>query len=102
MMYTSTLAALALVGAGANVLAQGTLASYISAPPEQTLEPTLGAIEAAAATAAVLSPVSNVKGAGFDRIIQIWLENVVSFPMCMVPALKCRRVGLLIHLISGL
>jgi acid phosphatase len=24
-----------------------------------------------------LSPVSNVRGAGFDRIMQIWLENSV-------------------------
>ncbi|RFU25729.1 hypothetical protein B7463_g10608, partial [Scytalidium lignicola] len=75
-MYTSTLSVLALVGAGAQVLAQGTLASYASAPAASTIEPTLNTIEASAATATPISPVSNVKGAAFDRIIQIWLENI--------------------------
>jgi acid phosphatase len=35
----------------------------------------LASIQSAAATATPLSPVSNVKGKAFDRIIQIWLEN---------------------------
>ncbi|AEO70364.1 uncharacterized protein THITE_122814 [Thermothielavioides terrestris NRRL 8126] len=44
-------------------------------PPESTIEPSLSSIYAAQATAVPLSPVSNVAGKAFDRIIQIWLEN---------------------------
>ena len=46
-------------------------------PAESTIEPSLTQIIATEATAPALSPVSNVKGAGFDRIVQIWLENTV-------------------------
>lgn len=67
-MYTSILPALVLLGISAQVLAQGTLASYASYAPETTGEPTPDAS----------SPVSSVKGAAFQRFVQIWLENVVS------------------------
>jgi acid phosphatase len=46
-------------------------------PAISTIEPSLTQIVATEATMAALSPVSNVKGAGFDRIVQIWLENTV-------------------------
>lgn len=46
-------------------------------PTSLLIEPALTQIEATAATATALSPVSNVKGAGFDRFVQIWLENTV-------------------------
>jgi acid phosphatase len=55
-----------------------------SEPAESTVQPTLTAIEAAAATQAVLSPVSNVKGVAFDRFIQVWLENTVCDAKCAV------------------
>ncbi|KAL2126535.1 hypothetical protein VTI74DRAFT_745 [Chaetomium olivicolor] len=44
-------------------------------PPFSTVEPNLSSIYAAQATTAPQSPVSNVPGKAFDRIIQIWLEN---------------------------
>lgn len=47
-------------------------------PVFSTIEPTLASISAAQSTATPLSPVSNVKGLAFDRIVQIWLENTVS------------------------
>ncbi|KAK9358857.1 phosphoesterase family-domain-containing protein [Lipomyces starkeyi] len=40
-----------------------------------TIEPALTDIQAAAATAPVGELTSNVKGAAFNRFIQIWLEN---------------------------
>jgi hypothetical protein len=43
--------------------------------PLSTVEPSAAAIQSAAATTLPLSPVSNVKGVAFDRIVQIWLEN---------------------------
>ncbi|KAK4234025.1 hypothetical protein C8A03DRAFT_19008 [Achaetomium macrosporum] len=46
-----------------------------SRPPETTVEPALSSISAGQATAVPQSPVSNVAGKGFDRIVQIWLEN---------------------------
>lgn len=49
--------------------------SYASRAPESTIEPSLTQIIATQATQAALSPVSNVQGKGFDRIVQIWLEN---------------------------
>jgi len=52
--------------------------SYASRAPESTIEPSLTQIIATQATQAALSPVSNVQGKGFDRIVQIWLENTVS------------------------
>jgi acid phosphatase len=51
------------------------IVAQTSKPAESTIEPATTAIAAAAATQAVLSPVSNVKGAAFDRFIQVWLEN---------------------------
>jgi hypothetical protein len=50
-------------------------ASSVAEPPEKTIEPSLSAIVAAQATTVPLSPVSNVKGAAFDRFVQVWLEN---------------------------
>jgi acid phosphatase len=50
-------------------------ATTTSEPAERTDEPSLSAIVSAAATVVPLSPVSNVKGAAFDRFFQIWLEN---------------------------
>ncbi len=67
---------------GAAVLARSALAGVTSEPkpissrpPQSTIEPTLSSIYAAAATTEPQSPVSNVGGKAFDRIIQIWLEN---------------------------
>ncbi|KAK4141547.1 uncharacterized protein C8A04DRAFT_30917 [Dichotomopilus funicola] len=70
-------------GAGAVLCAaSGALAgvtaepSHVSGrPPFSTIEPTLSSIYAAQATVKPESPVSNVPGKAFDRIIQIWLEN---------------------------
>jgi acid phosphatase len=47
-------------------------------PPVSTIQPPASEISAIAATATPISPVSDVKGAAFDRFIQIWLENTVS------------------------
>ena len=44
-------------------------------PPEATVEPTLTAIESAAATVIPSSPVTNVTGVAFNRFYQVWLEN---------------------------
>jgi acid phosphatase len=44
-------------------------------PPISTIEPAASSIAAAQASIQPSSPTSNVKGAAFDRIIQIWLEN---------------------------
>lgn len=44
-------------------------------PAFSTIEPSLSQIVASEATAVALSPVSNVAGKGFNRIITIWLEN---------------------------
>ena len=67
---------------GAAVLAGGAVAGVTSEPqpltsrpPQSTIQPTLSDIYAAAATAVPQSPVSNVGGKAFDRIIHIWLEN---------------------------
>lgn len=52
-------------------------ASPCSTPPSvSTIEPTLTQIEATAATATSISPLSNVKGLAFNRFYQIWLENI--------------------------
>lgn len=64
-----------------SVLALAIVAPLVNAaskPAFSTIEPTLASIVASEATAKPLSPVSNVPGKGFDRIVQIWLENVVS------------------------
>ncbi|RDW56638.1 hypothetical protein BP5796_13103 [Coleophoma crateriformis] len=68
-MVYSVLLALAVTGAAASS------ASYSSRVPESTIEPSVTAISAAAASATALSPVSDVPGLAFDRVIQIWLEN---------------------------
>jgi acid phosphatase len=49
-------------------------------PPFSTVEPSLTQILSTEATAVALSPVSNVKGQAFDRVVQIWLENTVRTP----------------------
>ncbi|CZR51744.1 related to acid phosphatase Pho610 [Phialocephala subalpina] len=56
-------------------LALGATATYASRPPLSTVEPTIASIIASEASATPLSPVSNVPGLAFDRIVQIWLEN---------------------------
>jgi len=66
--------ALALTGANAVLAASS---SYPPRPTYSTIEPSLTQVLAAQATQTTLSPVSNVKGAGFDRFVQIWLENTV-------------------------
>jgi acid phosphatase len=50
-------------------------AATSSEPAESTMNPSLPAIQSAAATATPISPVSNVKGVAFDRFYQVWLEN---------------------------
>jgi acid phosphatase len=52
-------------------------AASVSRPTFSTVQPSLTQILSTQATATALSPVSNVKGKAFDRIIQIWLENTV-------------------------
>jgi hypothetical protein len=74
-MLSSIVFALAL--SGSNVAFAATSTSYATRPPISTIQPSLASIYAAQATATSLSPVSNVKGQAFDRIIQIWLENTV-------------------------
>ena len=76
---------------GAAVFAGGALAGVTSEPqpltsrpPQSTIAPTLASIYAAAATATPQSPVSNVAGKAFDRIIQIWLENTDYNVSCAV------------------
>ncbi|KAE8443951.1 hypothetical protein EG329_001175 [Mollisiaceae sp. DMI_Dod_QoI] len=56
-------------------LALGASTTYASRPPFSTIEPAASAITAAEPSSTPLSPVSNVKGAAFDRIVQIWMEN---------------------------
>lgn len=71
----------ALALAGANVA----LAASASRPAESTIEPAATAISASAASSTPLSPTSDVKGKGFDRIVQIWLENTVSHHVLFNP-----------------
>jgi hypothetical protein len=73
IMLASIALTLALVGAGV----EAATASYPSRPPQSTIEPTSTAIAAAEATQVTLSPVSDVQGKAFNRIVQIWLENTV-------------------------
>ncbi|KIX93022.1 uncharacterized protein Z520_11295 [Fonsecaea multimorphosa CBS 102226] len=61
------------------LVAAGSLAAatpYGTPPPVSTVEPSLSQIQQSAATAKSLSPKSNVKGVGFNRFYQIWLENI--------------------------
>jgi acid phosphatase len=64
-------ASLLLLAGAAIANAAGTT----SEPAESTIAPTGTAISAAAATAKVSSPTSNVKGVAFQKFYQIWLEN---------------------------
>lgn len=95
----STFAGLAIVGA--NVVLAATTNS-VSRPAESTIEPSLTQIVASEATQAALSPVSNVAGLGFDRIIQIWLENTVgSLHLPFVFTAKfCQRITTKLPLIQ--
>jgi acid phosphatase len=77
-MLTSIALTVALIGAGVDVVAAAASVSYPSRAPESTVEPSLTQILATQATQAAISPVSNVQGAGFNRLVQIWLENAVS------------------------
>jgi acid phosphatase len=77
-MLTSIALIVALIGAGVDVAVAVSSGTYPSRAPESTIEPTLTQILATQATQAALSPVSNVQGIGFNRIVQIWLENTVS------------------------
>ena len=52
-------------------------ATFPSRPPLSTFEPSLSQIIAVEPTQPALSPVSNVKGVAFNRIVHIWLENTV-------------------------
>lgn len=75
-MYSSSI--LAVVFSGVNVALAASSSSAVDTStraPESTLEPATATIAATQATALALSPVSNVQGAGFDRLVQIWLEN---------------------------
>ena len=74
-MHTSSILAIALFGVDVALAASTTDTS--TRAPESTIEPSATVIAATQATAPALSPVSNVKGAGFDRLVQIWLENTV-------------------------
>ena len=49
--------------------------AVIGKPQPDDIHPSLADIHAAQATVKGASPTSEVKGAAFDRIIQIWLEN---------------------------
>ncbi len=77
-MLASIALAVALVSAGIDVAVAQSPRAYPSRAPASIIEPTLTMILATQATAPALSPVSNVQGAGFNRFVQIWLENVVS------------------------
>lgn len=77
-MLNSIPLTVALIGAAADVVAAASSVSYPSRAPESTIEPSLTQILATQATQVAISPVSNVQGAGFNRFVQIWLENAVS------------------------
>lgn len=84
MMFSSSV--LALVLSGVNVAFAASTTDTSTRAPESTLEPALTAIAAAHATAPALSPLSDVTGAGFDRLVQIWLENtVIGLPHSFIP-----------------
>lgn len=58
------------------VLASTSEPGYATArPPASTILPSVSSIWAAKATVLPSFPTSNVEGAAFDRIVQIWLEN---------------------------
>lgn len=63
--------------AGGALAAMSVEPAYLTTrPPSNTYEPSLAAIEAAAATIQPSSPTSNVPGAAFNRFFNLWLENV--------------------------
>jgi acid phosphatase len=68
MLFSASL----LLLAGASV---ANAAAATSEPPESTVAPSGTQISAAAASATVLSPTSNVKGLAFQKFYQVWLEN---------------------------
>lgn len=51
--------------------------SLVYAQTATDKEPSLSAIESAAASIQPYSPVSNVEGVAFNRFFQVWLENIV-------------------------
>lgn len=51
--------------------------SLVYAQTATEKEPSLSAIESAAASIQPYSPVSNVEGVAFNRFFQVWLENIV-------------------------
>jgi hypothetical protein len=57
--------------------------SYPTKPPFSTIQPALTDIRAAQATVMPVSPISNVQGKAFNRIVQIWLENTVG-QVCLI------------------
>lgn len=72
-------------------------------PPMPTLAPEIPAIYAEQAVVKPSSPTSDVAGVAFDRIVQIWLENVdyrVSF--AFLPSLSLERQGCLGEMKMGL
>ncbi|KAK3945500.1 hypothetical protein QBC46DRAFT_302541 [Diplogelasinospora grovesii] len=71
---TIFVSAAALAGAGQALTSEPTTYATTRAPLS-TVEPSLSSIYAAQATVQPSSPTSNVQGAAFDRIVQIWLEN---------------------------
>ncbi|KAK3692314.1 phosphoesterase family-domain-containing protein [Podospora appendiculata] len=83
MKHTSiislALGAAAVAGAAAaaaTVLADAAQPAFVTEwVPIRTIQPSPEDIMAAQATVEPLSPTSNVKGAAFDRVVQIWLEN---------------------------
>jgi acid phosphatase len=75
-----SVASVALFAGAALAAVQEPLTWATTRPPMSTVEPTQASISAAAATIVPGVSTSNVKGAAFSRIIQIWLENTVFFP----------------------
>ncbi len=71
------IAAAALLLAGAGSVLAASSSSYPVRPAESTIEPDLTQIIATQATAQAIAPASNVKGAAFDRIMHVWMENIV-------------------------
>jgi acid phosphatase len=78
-MLLFILVTVAFVTASVWVAGATSTMSYASRPPESTITPSLTQIIATEATQVALSSVSNVEGAVFDRLVQIWLENTVRF-----------------------
>ncbi|KAK0629024.1 phosphoesterase family-domain-containing protein [Bombardia bombarda] len=66
---------MALVATGVAASSFQPTAYATTRAPLSTIQPSLASIFAAQATAVPSSPTSDVKGAAFDRIVQIWLEN---------------------------